>query len=149
MNGTGRKKFARVEVKLFHLDQAGLELCGLPEKGLKRRAGNLATACKRDVRVPRAKFGFEPSGERCFLDAFVDLKQVWMSGADTDPNDFGRTFRRERAGADDREEKGVELNGLELFAQNFFDCPLDVPKKSDSEMKLVASSPANYFQVRV
>jgi hypothetical protein len=136
-------------VELLHFDQTGIELCGLAKKWLERLARDIATPHQGDVRVPRAELRLEAGSERRFLDPLMDLKQVWMSRADADPSNFGRTFRRERAGPNNWQKKGMKLDRLQLVAQHRLDNGFDIAKEGNRKMKLIASSPADAFYVGI
>src|SRR5258708_4464052 len=91
--------------------------------GFEERAdclrGNVAATGKGDMGMERAQIGLETRGERGFLHAFVQLKQMRMAGADTDPNNFRPTFTGKCSQADDRKEKGFPGDRSQLSHQAF------------------------------
>jgi len=95
------------------------------------------------VRVPRAQIRFQSNRERRFLDAFVKLKKMWMTGANADPDYLHHAFRRKCSDSFDWQEEGVKFDCLEFFAQSKIDILRYVGKKAESKMHLIAGGPAD------
>jgi hypothetical protein len=95
-------------VEILDLDQSDIELGSLAKKGLKRLARNVAAAPQCDVGVPGSKFRFQSRRQGCFLNAFVNLKQMRMTCADADPDDLRRALWRESPCADQGQKKGMK-----------------------------------------
>ena len=110
---------------------------------------NVAASGQRDVRMKRAKLGFQAALECGFLHALVKLKQMWMPGADTDPDNLWRTFGRKSAQTDDRKKEGFELDRAEFFSQARFDIFRDTLEKAEGEMHLIAIDPTHPANVRI
>lgn len=99
---------------------------------------NIAATGKCDVRMKRADLRFETTLERCFLHALVKLKQMRMTSADADPDDFGRAFGWKFSKANDRKKERFKLNGAQSFAQTKLDRLRHVIEKAEREMHLPA-----------
>ena len=107
------------------------------------------TSREGDVRMPRSQIGKQPDSERGFLDAFVQLKEVWMACANTDPNNLDHAFGRKCSNSFDRQKERTKFNRLEFFAQSKIDIVGDVGKKSESQVHLIASGPADATNARI
>src|SRR5437870_535841 len=92
--------------------------------------------------MPWPKLRLQACGQRSFLHALVDLKQMRMTGGDANPKDFRRTFGRKSPCADQGQKKRMKLNCRELLTQSLFVRLRNVSKKGESEMKLIGRSPA-------
>jgi len=97
-------------MKRFDTEHAEIEVGIEFQKFAERAAGNVSAARERDVWMPRTQVGIEANGERRFLNTFVELKEMRVASADTDPNNFHLTLRWKRADTLDRKEKGAKLN---------------------------------------
>lgn len=102
----------RLDAKYSHIESS----VGV-EKFSKRAFGNIAAAGESDVWMKRALLGFKTRLERGFLHALVNLEEMRMTGADSDPDDFRRTFRGKFSETENRKEKCFELDRAEFFAQ--------------------------------
>src|SRR5947209_1895510 len=101
MNWPGRSQFARIQMKCVNTDHSRIEILVRLQKFPQRLRGDFAAARNRNVRMPGTKLRLQSSDERRFLDALVDLEQMRVRLADTDPNNFRSAFCRERCDADD------------------------------------------------
>jgi len=110
---------------------------------------NVAAAAEGDVRMKRAQVGFEADGEKSFLDAFVELEQMRMAAAHTDPDYFRPAFGWKSSEADEREKERFPRNGSESFRKCFLSFSRDVSKEREGEMHLARFQPANAAQMRV
>ena len=90
------------------------------QKTSKQLRGDIAAARNRDMRVPRdeALALTQRVGERGFMHALVDLEQMWVRLADTDPNDFRSAFCRERSDADDGQKECAETLIVPSFSRS-------------------------------
>src|ERR1700731_5008226 len=107
------------------------------------------TTRERDVRMPGAQIGFESDGQCCVLHPFVELKKMWMTFPNADPDDFRRTFRWKRPNAFNGQEKCAELDRAQVFAQCTIDMFRYVGKESESEIHLMTLRPAHTANARV
>jgi hypothetical protein len=55
--------------------------------------------------MKRAQIGFETGAEDRFLNALVQLEQMWVPGADANPDNLRPAFGRKRSEADQWKEK--------------------------------------------
>ena len=65
---------------------------------------------QREMRTPGTQFGFESDFQRCFLDTFVQLKEMRMALSHTDPNYFHQSFWRKCPNAFDRKKERTEFD---------------------------------------
>jgi hypothetical protein len=93
--------------------------------------------------MPRAQIRLQSNRERCFLDAFVELKKMWMTGANADPDYFHYPFGWKCSDSVDRQEEGMKFDRFEFFAQRKINILRHVGKKAESKMHLIASGPAD------
>lgn len=101
------------------------------------------------MRMPRTQIRKQPDRERRFLDAFVKLKKMWMTGANANPDYLHRAFRRKCSDSFDWQEEGVKFDCLEFFAQSKIDILRYVGKKAESKMHLIAGGPADAANPRI
>ena len=99
--------------------------------------------------MPGAQVGLESNRERGFLHALVELKQMRMTRADANPNDFRGTFRWKFAKAFDRQKKRAELDRIEFLAQGKIDIARHVWKEAKRKVHLIARGPPHTPNVRV
>ena len=83
----------------FHAYHSGIKLSVRLQKSPKRLRRNVPAARNRDMRMPGTKLWLQSSGERSFVHALVDLKQMWMRLANADPDNFRSAFSGERSDA--------------------------------------------------
>ena len=107
------------------------------------------TTGERDVRMPGAEIGFEPDRQSCILHPFPKLKEMRMTVADADPDDFRRTFRGKCSNPLNREKKSVEFDCGQVCPQIVIDPLRNVGKETEREMHLVALGPAHAANTRV
>src|SRR6266404_1564681 len=67
--------------------------------------------------MPGAQLWLQSSGQRCFLNAFVDLKQMRVRLADADPNDVRSAFCGKHSDTSDGQKECAKANCAESFAQ--------------------------------
>ena len=99
--------------------------------------------------MPRPQFRLDSNLKRRFLNAFVKLEEVRMSFADADPNDLDHSFRRKCSDALHRKKKRTKIDCFEFFAQSKIDILLDVGKKTEGEVDLIARRPTHAANVRI
>ena len=145
----GRRELTGIKMKGVYANQTEIEICIPLQEFSERLSRDIAATCEGDVRVPRAKVGFQAGGERCFLDAFVNLKQVRVALTDANPNYLRRAFRRKRADAGNWKKKCAKLDRAEFFAQRKIDIFGDVPKETERKMHLVGLAPTDAMDVWV
>ena len=107
------------------------------------------TTRERDVRMPRTQISFESDGQRCILYSFVKLKEMRMSFADADPDDFRRALRWKRSNPLNRQKKSVELDRNEVCAQVVIHPLRRVGKETERKMHLIARSPSHTANARI
>src|ERR1700758_3414297 len=117
MNGTSGRQFAGIKMKCVHANHSRIKvLIGL-QKFSQRLRRDVSAARNRNMRMPGTKLRLQPGGQRSFMHALVDLEEMRMRLADTDPDNFRSTFCRERSDADNRQKKRAKLDCDEFFAQ--------------------------------
>lgn len=99
--------------------------------------------------MERAQISFDSRTQSGLLDAFPELKQVWMTGANANPNDLGCALARKRSQASDRKEKRFPGDLREVFPQPFFNPGGDVAEKAQGQVHLAGSEPSDSGQLRV
>lgn len=99
--------------------------------------------------MPGTQFGLESNGERRFLYAFVKLKQVRMAGADSNPDYFHRSFWWKCSNALDRQKKSAKFDRAQFFTERELDLLKNIREKAESQMHLVAYSPADTANARI
>jgi hypothetical protein len=104
-------------MKCLNTDHSRVKRLIRPQKFSQRLRCNISAARNRDMRMPGTKLRLQSNGERGFMDALVDLEQMRVRLANTDPDDFRSAFCRERSDAHNRQKKRAKLNCIESFAQ--------------------------------
>src|SRR5437764_8247417 len=99
--------------------------------------------------MERAEVGLEPGGECRFLHALVQLEQMRVAGADSDPDDFRPAFARKSSETDQRKKECFPGNGAKFFRECFLNLRRNLTKKSESEMHLARFEPAHTMQMRI
>lgn len=99
--------------------------------------------------MPGAQIRFLPNGQSGFLHPLVQLKKMRMTRADTNPNNFCRAFWRKCSNTLDWQKESAKLNCPKFFTQRKIDIVPHVREKAESEMHLIAFSPAHASDVRV
>jgi hypothetical protein len=102
---------------------------------------DISTTRERDMRMEWTQIRFEANGEARLGHALVQLKKVRMPATDTNPDNFGWTFRRERPNASYRQKKSAEMNRAESFAKFCIDILRHVAKETEREMHLFGGGP--------
>ena len=103
----------------------------------------IATARKRDMRMPGAQIGFDSGGQRCILHPFVKLKKMWMTFPNANPNDFHVTLGRKCADAFDRQKKSAKFNRAQFFTQRKIDIFRYIGKETERQVHLIAGDPTD------
>ncbi len=101
------------------------------------------------MRMPGPQIGFQTGSERSILNAFVQLKKMWMSRADANPDDVRPALARKYSHANDREKKCAPANRDQSVAQSLFRARLDVPKKTKGEVHLFWREPTHAAQIGI
>lgn len=101
------------------------------------------------MRMPRAEIGFEPDSEGRILNTFVKLKEMRMSFADADPDNFRRAFGGKCSHAFDRQKEGAKLNRVEFFLKLRIDILRHFAKETEGEMHLIGRHPMYAGNVRI
>jgi len=86
---------------------------------------------------------FETNGQGRIGHTLVQLKKVRMPATDSDPDNLGWTFRRERPDASDRQKKSAEVNRTEFITKFCIDIFRHVAKEAEREMHLFGGDPPN------
>jgi len=73
-------------------------------------------ARESEMRMPRTQVRKQPDRERGFLDPFVKLKKMRMTGADSNPDYVYRALGWKCSEALDGQEESMELDRFEFFA---------------------------------
>jgi len=81
--------------------------------------------------------------ERGFLNAFVKLKQMRMTGANAEPNYFNNAFRRKSPDFFNGQKKRAKLDRFQFFTQRKIDLLGDVGEKTERKMDLVTGNPVH------
>ena len=64
------------------------------------------------MRMPRTQFRFQSDLKSGFLNTFVQLKKMWVTSADSDPNNFDMPFGRKCSDSFDGQKKRPELDRI-------------------------------------
>ena len=99
--------------------------------------------------MPRTKLWLQSDLERGFLNTFVELKQMRMTRADSDPDYFDRAFWRKGSNFLDGQKKRAKLDPLQFFAKRNIDIIGNVGKKTEGKMHLVRRRPTHAANARI
>ena len=99
------RKLAGIQAEGFDVNHAGVEIRVRFQERPDRMRRNIAAPRECDVRVERTEIRLEPNGEKRFLNALVELKQMRMAGADADPDDLRPALGRERSNTGHRKKE--------------------------------------------
>ena len=102
-------------MKRFDSKHAGLEIRVFLQESLHGCSGNAACSRNGEMWPPSPFLDRQIAGERGFVNALVQLKQVRMRLANSDPKDLRLTSARKCSEAGDWQEKGAKTNGGQLF----------------------------------
>ncbi len=149
MDGAGGRQFTAIKMECLYPNHTGIEFGVRFQEFLQRAVCDIMATRKGDVRMPWAKIGFEPDGERGILYSFVKLKEMWMTRTDADPNNFYRAFGRKCPDPFNRQKESAKLNRAQFFPQLEIDLCGHIGKKAESEMHLIARHPARATDMRV
>ena len=101
------------------------------------------------MRMPWPQLRFQSHLERGFLNPFVQLKEMRMTGTDANPNYLHDTFWRKSSDSFYRQEERAKFNRLEFFAQAELDLLRDAREKTEREMNLIDRGPADPMNTRI
>lgn len=101
---------------------------------------------QRDVRMEGANVELKAGGKQSIVDALAQLKQSGVPGARSDPEHSGRTIRRKRADAFERQNEGADL-----YTRQPPDCALGgfwchIAEKAQRHMQLPRIAPRDAWQ---
>src|SRR5438067_5931663 len=96
-----------------------------------------------------AQIWLETGGEDGFLDALVQLKQMRMAGADTDPDDLRPAFARESSKTGERQEERFPGNRAQLFRQALLSFARNISEEAKRQMHLLRLEPTYAAQTRI
>src|SRR6516162_9870995 len=99
--------------------------------------------------MPRTQLRLDPCGERGFLHAFVDLKQMRVRFADTDPDNLRSTFCRKGSDTSNRQKERAELDRSKFFTQREINILRHIGEEREGQVHLRRISPAHAADVRV
>src|SRR6059036_938776 len=91
--------------------------------------------------MPRAQLRLDPRGERGFLHAFVDLKQMRVRFTDTDPDNFRSTFCRKRPDTSNGQKERAELDRAKFFTQREINVLRHITEERECQVHLRRISP--------
>src|SRR4029079_14034779 len=92
VNWPSRHQFARIKMKRVDADHSGIELGVRLQEFPELLRGDIAATSDRDVRMPWTKLRFDTNRQRGLLHALMNLEQMRMRFAHTDPDNFRRAF---------------------------------------------------------
>ncbi len=104
--------------------------------------GDILAASERDMRMPGAKIRLQPGNERGVLHTFMQLKEMRVRFADTDPNYFWPALGRKNSNPGDREKKWSDSNRGERLAEFRLGIGIHIAKKAQGQMHLLSPEPA-------
>ena len=133
----------------LHANHSRIKILVRLQKFPQRLRRDIAAARNRDMRMPGTKLRLQPSRERGFIHALVDLEQMWVRLANADPNNFRSAFCREHSDADDGQKECAELDRAEFFAQRKLDVVCNIAEESERQMHLRRVNPAHAANVRI
>jgi hypothetical protein len=119
------------------------------QKISQRLRRNIPAARNRDMRMPWTKLHLQAGGERGFMHALMDLKQMRVRLANADPNNFWSAFRRESSDPDDGQKKRAELDCIEFLPQHRIAVLWNIAEESECQVHLVRISPAYAADMRI
>jgi hypothetical protein len=108
---------------------------------------NFPAPGESDVRVPRTQFGLERCRQSGFLNAFVNLKKMWMSTTNADPDNLWRSRWWEGPNPGDREKKCTELDDAQFLAELEIDLFGNASEKTEREVHLLPCDPTHTMNV--
>lgn len=99
--------------------------------------------------MPRTEVDRDASGQSGIRHSFVQLKEMGMSAPNADPNDLWSACPRKAANTLQWQEEGAKLNRPKIPLQFLLFLDADSAEKSQREMDLIRSKPANTGDVRI
>lgn len=99
--------------------------------------------------MPWPQLRFKSHLERSFLNTFVELKEMRMTGADANPDYLHDAFWRKSSNSFNRQEERAKFNRLEFFAQAELDVLRHAWEKTEREMNLIDRGPADPMNTRI
>src|SRR5262249_18220566 len=134
-------------MEVRYANAASLEIRIRFQKRPNQTGVDFAATRKGNMRVPRMKLRFQPSRDSSFLHTFVNLEKVWMTATNPDPEDFRRSFWRESAEANDRQEERAELNCVQPIAKYQIGLLRHIAEEAERKMHLLWFNPAHAADV--
>ena len=129
------------------MNHAGIESgVGFQERADRLRR-YIAAASEGDVRMERAQVRLEAGGEDGFLDAFVQLKQMRMAGAHSEPDNFWPAFAWKSSQTNKWQEERFPRDRLQLFHEGRLSFARHVAEEAQRQMHLPRIQPAHAAQV--
>ncbi len=136
-------------MKVLYADHSRIEIGIRLQKFSQRLRRDIAASRNRDVRMPRAQLRLQSSGQRGFLNAFVDLKQMRVRFADADPDNFRSAFCGKRSDTSDGQKECSKLNCAEFFAQREINIIRNIIEETEREVHLSRIGPTHAPNVRI
>ena len=129
--------------------QTAIEASMRTQKVAERLVGDILATRQGDMRVPRSQVGIEARREGGVGHALVELKEMRMPLADTDPDDFWPALRRESSNLAQWQEEGADMDVCETNPQFLFRFGLHAAEESKREMHLLGREPTDPAGVRI
>ena len=101
------------------------------------------------MRIPCAQFRLQTDSQSGFLDAFVDLKKMWMARANTHPDNLRDPTWRKGSNTSKRKEETVKLDQAESFLQSLIGFLAHIAQETQSKMELLRDGPAHTSNLRI
>src|SRR5438128_2895143 len=101
-------------MECLHTDHSCIELGICFQKISERSRPDIAAARNGNVWMPGAQLRLKSSGERGFLHAFVDLKQMRVRLANADPDDFRSSLCGECSDTPNRQKECAKVDRAEF-----------------------------------
>src|SRR6266436_9790173 len=136
-------------MEILDANHSSVEVRIQSQKASQRLWCDIPAAGDRDVRMPRAQLRLDPRRERGFLHAFVDLKQMRVRSADTDPDNFRSTFCRKHPDTSNGQKERAELDHAKFFTQREINGLRHITEERERQVHLRRISPAHAADVRV
>src|SRR5204862_3211966 len=111
------------------------------QEGADRLRRHITASRKSHVGMECAQIRLEAGGEDGFLDAFMQLEQMRMAGADSDPNDLRPALARKSSETNERKEERFPGDGAEFFRKRFLRFRGNAPEKTQGELHFARLEP--------
>jgi len=125
----------------LHADHSCNEIGIRFQKFSQQLRCDIAAARNRNVRMPGVQLRLQPGGERGFLNAFVDLKQMRVRRADADPDNFRSSLSGKRSDAGNGQKERAKLNCAEFFAQRAINIIGNITEETERQVHLSRVDP--------